>query len=350
MCSRVLFGCWVVLLSAQSIAEPCSPTEALQSQPSASVPQPPKSGDVSLLSLQDLDAAMARLSQLMATIRSYDYPNGRDARGHTLQQDVDEYLLPPANQSHLSMLHTYAEAENSRGDGTSLRRTLDEAQTILEQESFRARVLLQYAQVLRMAQVHQAAWVAYADRVSAERRAASEQHVDAAATAYAGAVERALQSGRSEQLGGIEQTTFLAETLLAAYNKERGDLAAELTEADRERGKLLPPFVRTAPCPAATARTSGRATPYYDQMLRDPNQYYPLTARQIGFEGGVMLQVTVSETGCLERVEILQSSGVSELDQAALKWASEAITFLPAERDRKAVAATAKVPVKFSLH
>jgi TonB family protein len=44
-----------------------------------------------------------------------------------------------------------------------------------------------------------------------------------------------------------------------------------------------------------------------------------------------MLQVTVSDTGCLERAEVWQSSGVPELDQAALKWTSEGVTFLPAE-------------------
>ena len=63
-----------------------------------------------------------------------------------------------------------------------------------------------------------------------------------------------------------------------------------------------------------------------------------------------MLQVTVSDTGCLERAEVWQSSGVPELDEAALKWTSEGVTFLPAERDQKAVAATAKVPVRFTLH
>jgi TonB family protein len=346
MCSRALLGCWVILLCGQSLADPSPPS---QSPPLPSAVQP-SFGDISLSSVLDFDTAVNRLTQLTWAIHLYSYPDGRDARGQTLQQDVDQYLLPPAKQLRLSMLHTYAEAENSRGDGTALRKTLDEAQTILAQEDFRANVLLQYVQTLSSAQAHHAAWVAYADRVSPERRAQGQQHIDEATESYVHAVDRALESGRSERLGGIEQTQFLARTLVAAYNKERGDLAAELTEADRAQGKLVAPFVRTEPCPPAPARTSGRATPYYDQMLRDPGQYYPVTARRVGFEGLVMLQVTVADNGCLERAEVWQSSGMPQLDEAALKWTSEGVTFLPAERDQKAVAATAKVPVRFTLH
>ena len=60
-------------------------------------------------------------------------------------------------------------------------------------------------------------------------------------------------------------------------------------------------------------------------------------------------RLRISETGCLERAEVWQSSGVAELDQAALQYAAEVLTWMPAEKDGKAVASPATLPVRFTL-
>jgi TonB family protein len=320
--------------------------------PGDAAPVPLAYGSVSLSSVEDLDAQIAHLSNLIWTLHYASYPAGLDGRGRTLQQDTDEYLLPPADEARLKALRRSAAEQNTRGDGTGLRKTLNEAQALLAREDFRASILYTYAGQLRTVEAHRAAWAAYAERVPAERRDSSQQHIDAAAAEYSGAMGRALQMGA----GGTERPQLLAAAVLSAnnlrstYNKERGELAAELSDGDREQGKLVPPYERQGGCAQIAPRTSGRPTPFFGQMLHGPDEFYPASSRRMGFEGSVLVKLWISDTGCLERAEVWQSSGVTELDKAAMQWAEEGTTYLPAEKDQKAVSSTTKLPVRFALH
>jgi TonB family protein len=320
--------------------------------PADATPVPLAYGSVSLSGLEDLDAQIAHLSNLIWTLHYASYPAGHDARGRTLQQDVDEYLLPPEDEARLKALRESAAEENTRGDRRDLRKTLNEAQALLVREDFRASILYTYAGQLRAVEAHRAAWAAYAERAPAERRESSQQHIDAAAAEYTGAVGRALQIGA----GGTERPQLLAATVLSAnnllstYNKERGELATELSDQDREQGKLAPPYERQGTCAQIAPRTSGRSTPFFGQTLRGPEEFYPTTSRRMGFEGSVLLKLWISDTGCLERVEVWRSSGVTELDKAAMQWAQEGTTYLPAEKDQKAVSSSIKLPFRFALH
>lgn len=56
------------------------------------------------------------------------------------------------------------------------------------------------------------------------------------------------------------------------------------------------------------------------------------------------LQLHISESGCLVRVDISESSGSPALDRAAMDGA-EQCEFLPAEKDRHPVAST--MPLQF---
>ncbi|BBB91976.1 MAG TPA: energy transducer TonB [Methylomusa anaerophila] len=75
---------------------------------------------------------------------------------------------------------------------------------------------------------------------------------------------------------------------------------------------------------------------------------YPQVARQNGWEGTVKLRVLVSEQGLVEDVQVIASSGYSQLDQAALagvrRW-----QFSPALKEGMPVAEWVAVPVRFTL-
>jgi periplasmic protein TonB len=87
------------------------------------------------------------------------------------------------------------------------------------------------------------------------------------------------------------------------------------------------------------------ATPDYD---RNPSPDYPRRARQLGFEGTVLLDVKVNENGGVEEVNIAASSGYALLDEAAQR-AVNAWVFKPARRGDQPVAAWVQVPVRFAL-
>jgi protein TonB len=75
---------------------------------------------------------------------------------------------------------------------------------------------------------------------------------------------------------------------------------------------------------------------------------YPDSARRQGIEGTVVVKAYVTEQGRVEQVQVEQSAGHPDLDQAAVeavgRW-----RFEPALRDRQPVAVWVSIPVQFML-
>ncbi len=75
---------------------------------------------------------------------------------------------------------------------------------------------------------------------------------------------------------------------------------------------------------------------------------YPRVARQRGYEGTVELAVYVLANGKVGDVELVESSGSSSLDRAAIR-AVERWRFAPATRNGRAVDIWIEVPIEFHL-
>lgn len=80
-----------------------------------------------------------------------------------------------------------------------------------------------------------------------------------------------------------------------------------------------------------------------------PAPRYPRPSLIAGHEGTVTLRVLVDETGQPQEVAIERSSGHRALDQAARAQVLQHWRFHPAQRQGRAVAAYALVPIVFSL-
>jgi len=80
-----------------------------------------------------------------------------------------------------------------------------------------------------------------------------------------------------------------------------------------------------------------------------PAPRYPRPSLIAGHEGTVTLRVLVDETGQPQEVTIDSSSGHRALDQAARTQVLQHWRFHPAQRQGRAVAAYALVPIVFSL-
>lgn len=99
-----------------------------------------------------------------------------------------------------------------------------------------------------------------------------------------------------------------------------------------------------APAPAPEALKL--ALPLYDV---NPKPKYPKIARSRGWEGSVLLEVSVAADGKVEKITLLQSSGYRALDKAARKtvyrW-----KFKPASIAGVPTACTVKIPINFQLN
>lgn len=76
---------------------------------------------------------------------------------------------------------------------------------------------------------------------------------------------------------------------------------------------------------------------------------YPANARRLGQEGSVKLKITISAQGRITHIDIMQSSGVAELDRAAADWVFAHWRYNPAIRGGVAVESTTMASVTFNL-
>ena len=74
---------------------------------------------------------------------------------------------------------------------------------------------------------------------------------------------------------------------------------------------------------------------------------YPLHMWDQDMEGETLLRVRVGDTGVVDSVEVVESSGYAAFDSAAIAGAKD-LRFTPARQDGKRIEVWAQVPVRFS--
>lgn len=74
---------------------------------------------------------------------------------------------------------------------------------------------------------------------------------------------------------------------------------------------------------------------------------YPIRLWDQGMEGETLLRVRVTDTGQVDSVEVMESSGQPAFDSAAVSGAKD-LRFRPARKGGKRIEVWAKVPVHFS--
>jgi protein TonB len=86
------------------------------------------------------------------------------------------------------------------------------------------------------------------------------------------------------------------------------------------------------------------------RAVRSPDDYYPQASITLQEEGVATVRICVGPTGRLEgRPTIERSSGSRRLDNAALQWAREALTFTPATLNGAPVSDCKGFRVNFNL-
>ena len=82
--------------------------------------------------------------------------------------------------------------------------------------------------------------------------------------------------------------------------------------------------------------------------INNPHPPYPFIARKKGFQGKLILEVSVNEDGSVKNVRISQSSGYEILDTVSKKTIEKWI-FTPAKKMGRAVKDNILVPIRFIL-
>ncbi|HQT81794.1 MAG: hypothetical protein B7Z60_08215 [Ferrovum sp. 37-45-19] len=99
----------------------------------------------------------------------------------------------------------------------------------------------------------------------------------------------------------------------------------------------------------APSTSSVKQAPSIDTHYPCPPPNYPASARRNGEEGVVLLSFLINQAGQVELSKVLQSSGSSALDEAALSALSQC-RFTPATENGKAIAIRVTIPYVWRLN
>ncbi len=108
------------------------------------------------------------------------------------------------------------------------------------------------------------------------------------------------------------------------------------------------PLAATAPVVNPVEPAESEIEPDFKATYLNNRLTYPLTARRMGIQGSVVLNVEVLAEGISGHVNVFESSGYEILDRAALE-SVKTWHFIPAHRAGLPITKWFKIPIHFSL-
>ncbi len=133
-------------------------------------------------------------------------------------------------------------------------------------------------------------------------------------------------------------------------------LAADVTppgEAGDEKivPSAAPASEQTPPSPARDGSPLPERRIYLQQLQQRIAQqrYYPRRSRARGEQGRVVVRFVLAADGSVKGLEVIDSSGIARLDQAAIKTVERAAPFDPLPAGRRQDEWTIEVPLVFKL-
>jgi TonB family protein len=276
--------------------------------------------------LEEWNRSLIRLRESVWEVYEATAALGKDARGRTIADDLNEWVVTEDARVQLTSFGTEAERQYRAGSGKRAGATLESGRALIEEHERRLSLVNYYWQQTVPLNRHRDLWLRVVDQAPEGVAARSRERMHLLEAAL---VENYSASTTWEALTGQ------IEALKGGYNQERVKLAVLVGEQRAAAGDTPPPRERFRPCPEKSeARVSSSASADRPtQILKDPpaEQFYPASARKYEISGKVTLHLTITATGCMVQSQVIRSSGAPELDDAAIALA-EYTEFLPALR------------------
>ncbi len=122
-----------------------------------------------------------------------------------------------------------------------------------------------------------------------------------------------------------------------------------ITAEVKETPPPVTPPVMAPPTPAAPPGIPGTRPAINPKLTRPANDFYPSGSRNDKEEGFVVVKCNVGLDGKCTNPSVDTSSGFPRLDEAAIKYATQGVRFVPGTEDGKPVAMTHMFRVAFKL-
>jgi TonB family protein len=163
---------------------------------------------------------------------------------------------------------------------------------------------------------------------------------------------------------GLQPLDYGAQSLVAPQFIELRSAAPESRSTSRFIAGPTLPTAKDVTNPPSTSRDTasiaaqGKASELLPAPITppsadayaplNPKPPYPISSRENGEQGAVMLYACITDHGKVERVDLAQSSGYPALDRSALNtirhW-----SFRPAQESGKSIPMCYRLPIRFLL-
>lgn len=296
--------------------------------------------------LQDWDDKQSKLRRAIWNTYSWTAAFGRDDRGRSVSDDLNQWVMTPAVRQQLGAFRKSAENQFRKGNEKAARETLDSGNAILLEQTLRLVLVETYWTQRRYLERQRALWLQSLNAAPSDVALTSRARITPLAAALSHDLSPDLKLEKlNEQIGTLE----------AAYNEERLKLAAIVSDKQVAAGQVIAHRNRDFPCPAPTQSpagvvTTGKSETSPPHLLSAPasDKFYPNEARRAGIAGKVVLKLALSKEGCMTAAQVIRSSGAPEIDDAAINLA-ERSSFAPARKRGSPVESDYSVTFAFQL-
>jgi protein TonB len=122
-----------------------------------------------------------------------------------------------------------------------------------------------------------------------------------------------------------------------------------ITAEVKETPPAVTPPVMAPPAPPAPPAVAGTKPTLNPRLSRPPDEFYPNGSRVDKEEGSIVVKCSVGLDGKCGSPTVETSSGFPRLDEAAIKYATQGVRFVPGTEEGKPVAMTHMFKVTFKL-
>jgi TonB family protein len=311
--------------------------------PSANLPAFPE-----LSTIEQVDQTLSNMKENIWAQAQSTTSQPSDAYGHTLADDLSEFVLSEASLRRYAQLHAQAEKEIA-AHPDNVHEILQPLRNLLYTEMMRTIRLTVYSASQDAFRYHRGtieSLIRIGSEDESKKWRLELEGIDAKLRAFrADTAQVALTTDRVPLDVFAEwNESFLA--WIPAYNSLRLNILARLPSTVRSSLNVASK-VRQDACADPVTRSDGGLGL---KMLSAPNadDYYPDLMRKYVVEGVVRITVNVSAGGCVTRARIEETSGSPELDDAGLNFAL-VIRFLPPLRDGVQVESDGIIPIRFKM-
>jgi TonB family protein len=295
-----------------------------------------------LRTLDDLDQLIAWQTRAQWKLRENGGAFGVDRVGKQISAYAEEFIYTDEVAAELRSLREIAAQQSGRADESGLHTSLERASAIEVRQWKQTNILTYHFVGDDRIVVHEAILVPLLARVPASEQERTRARLQSLQLQQTNKLAERLRSAAEDA------ATEGTQTLIDAYNEERGRLAEIVAREDIASGRTLRGRDVNRPCTPPHPAPTGAGHPSIDQSnLALPA--YPDEARRVGIDGRVILRARVSAQGCPERLEVMMSIGYEPLDLSALDW-GETLRFHPAVSGGRPVATTYEFAATFRLY